>query len=364
MIRWKQVKALTFRDVIAETIMGKNGGDVLVESGQTITPSLRHTLIQKGVQWVCVLGDGAHQEETDIHPLVSPKNLDRFGEEVNEIYNDIILEGRVDKERAETLGKMITNEVVRNFGDVIIPSLYRLKEIDQYTFTHQVNVSIISTTLAMMVFPDDMDRIQKVSVAGLLHDVGKILVPQEILKNRERLSDMEFLIIRKHPDYGYEIAEQSGIDEPDILDPILYHHERWDGRGYNAALAGDSIPLTSRIIMLADVYDALTTERPYKKAWSTYQTVSYIIRESARIFDPDLVNAFLQTFGIYPAGTRVLLSTGEEGEVIGMRKGCISRPLVSVDGKNGWKNRDLDREKTIRILRVIHTVEPDRSISH
>lgn len=356
--RWKQVEALTFRDIIAEDIKGSGSFGTLVELGQTITPALRDKLTLSGVQWVSVIDhDGSGDER--IKPLISPNSLETFRDEVKDIYDHIIDEGRIDKERAESLGKTIAQEVVDNFGELVIPSLYQLKDIDQYTFVHQVNVSIIATTIATTLFGDDHEKIQQVSVAGLLHDVGKTLIPEKILKNRERLSELEFNLIKKHPDYGYEIASQSGISDKDILDPILYHHERWDGKGYNAKIAGDSIPLTSRIMSLADVYDALTTERPYKKAWPAYQVASMIVKESSRMFDPSLVNTFLKVFGIYPTGTKVMLSTGQEATVIGTRQGFMTRPLVSIHTDTGVENLDLSEDTQVKILKVIHTKVED-----
>ncbi|HPB87014.1 MAG TPA: HD domain-containing phosphohydrolase, partial [Thermotogota bacterium] len=169
-------------------------------------------------------------------------------------------------------------------------------------------------------------------------------IPPEILKSRERLPDMEFNIIKKHPTYGHGIAKQSGLEDTVILNSILYHHEQWDGNGYNEGKKGEEIPFESRLMMVADVYDALTTIRPYKRAWSPYEATTFLIQETKKKFDPFIVNLFLKVFGLYPVGTHVALSSGHTGVVVGNKTGAVSRPLVRLnDGQNTILDMFVDR---------------------
>ncbi len=353
MTRWKKTEELTFRDVMGETIMGNEPGDILVRYGQGITPDQRETLCYRGVEWVCVQGIDPNQMNTH-KPMVSPIQLDEFLKEVNDLYDQIMEEGRVDCETAEQLGKEIAKEVIDNFSEIIIPSLTQLKEMDQYTFTHQINVSIIATSISMRLFPNDKDRIRDIALAGLLHDAGKTMVPQEILMNTEQLTEREFSIVKQHPILGCSILEESGIHRKEILDPILYHHERWNGKGYNTGRSGKEIPLVSRIISISDVYDALTSDRPYKCAWPPSEATQYIVRESSHMFDPELVNLFLRIFGLHSPGSKVLLSSGEEAIVIGNRYGYIAHPLVSVIRDGTPFELDLSTEKKVRIQKPLY----------
>ncbi|PKN04727.1 MAG: hypothetical protein CVU74_05410, partial [Deltaproteobacteria bacterium HGW-Deltaproteobacteria-9] len=135
------------------------------------------------------------------------------------------------------------------------------------------------------------DQMRVLSISAILHDIGKIAVPEQILDKPAKLTAEEFDIVRKHPHAGADII--SSIPSYDaILTGIMYHHERWDGTGYPEGLQGEDIPLFARIICVADVYDALTADRPYRKAWSSNQTMQFLEEEKGKMFDPELVDVF------------------------------------------------------------------------
>ncbi len=129
------------------------------------------------------------------------------------------------------------------------------------------------------------------SISAILHDIGKIAVPEQILDKPAKLTDEEFDIVRKHPRAGADIISSIPSYDP-ILAGIIHHHERWDGTGYPDGLKGENIPLFARIICLADVYDALTADRPYRSAWSSNQTIQFLEAQKAKMFDPTLVDVF------------------------------------------------------------------------
>jgi HD-GYP domain-containing protein (c-di-GMP phosphodiesterase class II) len=129
-------------------------------------------------------------------------------------------------------------------------------------------------------------------VSAILHDIGKIAVPEQILDKPGKLTDEEFDIVKKHSQTGADIIASIPSYET-ILPGILHHHERWDGKGYPKGLQGENIPLFARIICIADVYDALTEDRPYRKAWSEEEVLKFFEEQKLKMFDPELVDIFL-----------------------------------------------------------------------
>jgi len=351
LIKWKMTEHLENGDMIYETIVGNRPDDLIVSKGEMVTDSLKQRLSLRGIKWVSVWENSINIEQLD--PVFDQQQIKKFESDLESITKKILDDGRIDVEATEDIASDITNSIVTNYGEYLVPSLAQLKNFDEYTFTHQVNVSIISTMIAADFFSVDSPQLLKIATGGLLHDMGKLWIPPEILLSREKLADVEFNIIKKHPKYGHSIATYSGIDDETILNCILNHHERFDGKGYCSQLMGEDIPLVGRIMMVADVYDALTTVRPYKSAWTPYSTVSYIIKESKKMFDPHVVNAFLKMFGIYPVGTRLRLSTGDVATVIGVKRGSISRPVVSIENEREKIALDLNEEKKIKIEKVI-----------
>jgi HD-GYP domain-containing protein (c-di-GMP phosphodiesterase class II) len=350
LIRWKRTNELTNNDIIAEKITGSYYEDVVVNYGEVVNDKVIQRLNARGIQWVSVFEKNASPLEPS--KLISEEKIEYFENEVTDVYEKFVKEKRIDIEKTKKIGKEISEQIAKNYGEYIWPTLSKLKRMDDYTFTHQVNVAIIASTLAYERFGGDMDKVDLVTASGLLHDVGKLWIPPEILKSRERLPDMEFNIIKKHPKYGHGIAILSGLEDTTILNGILYHHERWDGTGYLEGRKKESIPLEARLIMISDIYDALTTVRPYKPAWSPYDATTFLIRETGKILDPEVVNLFLKVFGLYPVGTRVLLSNGIEGVVVGNKTGTIARPLVKLDDTTSAVI-DLFRNQEIMIKQVI-----------
>ena len=153
--------------------------------------------------------------------------------------------------------------------------------------------------------------------------------------------------------YGFEIAEISGVEDPPILNAIRFHHERWDGKGYLKGKKECDIPLEGRLLMVADVFDALTTKRPYKVAWEPYEAVSFIVKQSKKMFDPEIVRLFLLSFGLYPVNTKVILNTDELAIVVGNRRGSITRPIVKVIRNDQQMEIDLSTDDKTSIKKVV-----------
>jgi len=183
----------------------------------------------------------------------------------------------------------------------------------------------------------------RITEAGMLHDIGLGLIDAEARNDVEKLDDE----IMNHPAIGAKFLRDAGMPI-EVTDAVLFHHERWDGRGFPMGLKGKRIPTIARIIAVADAYDTLTSEDIKEKSMPPYYAMRWIISNSKRYFDPDVVSTFVNMVGIYPTGTRVVLSDGREGVVIG-RSEKLMKPIVDVNGQI----LDLSKEPALWIAKVL-----------
>jgi HD-GYP domain-containing protein (c-di-GMP phosphodiesterase class II) len=211
--------------------------------------------------------------------------------------------------------------------------LTQMKNYDEYTFLHSLDVCILALSMArhMNLSRDEM---MQIGIGALLHDVGKMRISPNILKKPATLSETEWVEMRKHPIYSQEIMEASH-DIPDKSKELaLQHHERYNGTGYPFGLKGENIGVFGQIVGVIDFYDAITTDRPYQKAIQPHEAIRHIYEKGHMEFDRLLVERFIQCIGIYPFGTLVLLDTEEMAVVCGSRGESLLRPQVLVIYRN------------------------------
>ncbi|MBD3421559.1 MAG: HD domain-containing protein [Chitinivibrionales bacterium] len=241
---------------------------------------------------------------------------------------DTIRKGRsFSVESIEKSAEDIVDSILRN-PDALI-SLCQIKGHDEYTYTHSVNVGILVTSLAASMDYRE-EQLLHTGIGGLLHDVGKMRVPDSILNKPGRYADWEFGIMKKHPAHGIDIIKGKKAISEDARKVVLQHHERCDGSGYPFSLTAENISEIGLIAAVADVYDALTSDRVYRAAWTPQKALALIFQGADSQYSKTIVERFTRHLGIYPVGSFVRLVSQEMGIVVRIEKGKLLAPIVLI----------------------------------
>jgi HD-GYP domain-containing protein (c-di-GMP phosphodiesterase class II) len=261
----------------------------------------------------------------------------------------------VDGKKIKEMVEKLLENILRS--DFIIANLSDIRSIDDYTYSHSVNVCILSliTGIALGIKGESL---RELGVGALLHDIGKIMIDEQILQKPTNLTINEFDEVKKHTVYGYEILKNSSDVNSTAHIIALSHHERKDGSGYPYSLKNNDIPVPARIVAISDVYDALTTNRIYRKKMLPHEVVDYMCSLSNKHFDKTVLDAFISHIANYPVGTAVKLNSGEKGLVAKYNKNFPNRPVVRIvideNGKMLVKPKEIDlfRKPEYRIVDI------------
>ncbi len=275
--------------------------------------------------------------------------------ELNSIFDEHEAIKELSKESIQKVSSIADDILadISNDATYLGNQMIALQNYDDYTYKHCLRVSMLATSVAANLGLSRKDS-KEVVVAALLHDIGKSSIDHEIIIKPSKLTEKEFDEIKRHPHIGYNILKNSKdiIFSPNVLSGVLFHHEKYDGSGYPTGIKDKDIPLIARIIAVCDVFDALTSNRPYRKPWSVAEAEEYILGASGTHFDFDVTSAFLRAFNPYPIGTMVELSNGRHGIVIENNQNVL-RPTIRIQGENSGEEIDLSSD--FRFLSVMVT---------
>lgn len=246
-------------------------------------------------------------------------------QQVVSMFQEARMGNAISAEAAGELVEEISSSVLRNPGALI--SLARLKTADDYTYMHSVAVCALMVALARQLGLDEKE-VREAGMAGLMHDLGKALMPMEVLNKPGKLTDDEFRVIKSHPVEGHRLLAEGKKVSDIVLDVCLHHHEKVDGSGYPDRLTSDQIGLFAKMGAVCDVYDAITSNRPYKAGWDPAESILKMTEWSKGHFDEKVFQAFIKSIGIYPSGSLVKLSSGRLAVVLEQSEKSLLMPRV------------------------------------
>ncbi|MCL2620667.1 MAG: HD-GYP domain-containing protein [Defluviitaleaceae bacterium] len=329
-MRFIKIDQLEAGMTTARPIYNKQGA-LLIKKGHSLESrniSALHNMKYVGIYIVDAL---SHDVDIEAEEMVDPETRHNAVSLVESMYAQAA-DTKLSKasNSAGEVTALITDIVERIFeSDTAVMNVPLLRTFDEYTYRHSVDVGMLTIMLgkAMNLSKENLMELGK---SAFFHDLGKMFVPLEILNKEGRLTDREYEIMQKHTQLGYDFVRDILHENKSVTSGVLFHHEKYDGTGYPHKLKGEDIPIFGRMIAVADVYDALGTDRPYRRAFSPSESYEAILAQSGTHFDPDIVLAFRDTIAPYPAGITVKLSNGLHGLVVRNNPSFIARPLIKV----------------------------------
>lgn len=323
---------------LGRTIFGANGGELLT-AGVELRECHLERLKKFGVDSLYL--DDEISEGIEVNDVIKDETRNEAIFLVKDMMNNYHFSSSVDVPEVKRMVNKILDELLIN--DDILYNLSEIKYVDDYTFEHSVNVCILSLITGIGL-GFDINNLRDLGTGAILHDIGKLCIPKEILKKPSQLTVEEFEEIKKHTFLGYDILKKSGNISLVSSYIAFGHHERYDGSGYPLQLKKENIQIFARIVAIADVYDALTSDRVYRKKLKPNEVYDYITSLGIYHFDPLVIDSFVRYVTVYPVGTGVLLNTRERAIVAKSNRSFPTRPVVRVIYDKGMKKKAIHKE--------------------
>lgn len=298
--------------IVGKSIFNEEG-HVLVNYRVTLTEKLIQRMMEKGLKGLYI--EDSLSSDIDIENLITDGLEVKAAQALNEM----------DIDAAMDIAGEITDELSLQ-GDISV-NLVSLRTTSDYTYKHSINVAILSV-LTGIGLGLKKPMLRELAAAGLLHDIGKINIPPETMDKAGPLTEEEYELIKKHSEFGYEKIKNNISISSKTKMGVYMHHENINGTGYPMGLSGDQIYMFAKIIHIADVYDAITSERVYKKAQSPAEAIEFLMKNAGTMFQPEYVKAFITYIPVYPKGRNVILSDGTTAVVVENRQHHTLYPVV------------------------------------
>lgn len=302
-----------------------DGGRLMLARGMKLTPALISVLRRRGYTRVAL--EDSLTDDVEIDESIQEETRQMTITVMDSVMKNVLRGTPGDLRPIKDAVMAIIQDLRENpkatFG------LYSLCAFDEETYTHSINVCVLSLSAAG-VLGWSMARLKDLGLGALLHDVGKVLIPKHIINKPALLTDEEYALVKTHSMKGFELLQQCYNTGPVIAHAALDHHERLDGSGYPRQVKGDSITEFGRMVAVADVYEAMTADRPQRKAVLPEAVHAFLMEKRGTLFDGDMVEAMFKRVALYPTGTILSLWGGYVGVVIKQDPRTNSRPVVRI----------------------------------
>ncbi|MDR1961086.1 MAG: HD-GYP domain-containing protein [Gracilibacteraceae bacterium] len=328
-MRFVEIDNLRIGMTVGQDVFISSADAALLAKGQQLTARFIERMKEHGLPGVYIYDPNKPSplvlnNEPAISPQLKQEGLTAIEHMFSAIENSASAEAVKVIKHLDSVVDNLIDSLSYNKGVLI--NIDDIKSYDDYTYHHSMSVSILSIAIGIALgIP--RAKLNKLGQCAVLHDIGKIFVPLEIINKPDKLTPIEFQEIKKHPLHGYSYIKEHGIGSPDVGEIVCNHHEKIDGTGYPRGLKGRDIHVYSRIISVADVYDALTSQRPYRTPSPPSEALEFIMGGCGTAFDYDVVQAFVAKVELYPVGSLVLLSNNETARILSNQK---NRPTVEI----------------------------------
>ncbi len=310
--------------VLAKDVYNHEDGRLLLLKGFSLQPRYIEKLMSLGILYAYIdeAAQPAKGEEYSEEKV--------YSEAISAVKN-VLTSVRDGKGLSVAPVKETVDEIVQKVinHESIFMQLTGIRDIDNYTFQHCVDVCIYSVITGRNMSLSTQE-LTELGMGAILHDIGKCKIPFDILLKPGELTKEEYMIMKLHTVYGYDIISNTEGLNKRIAGIACQHHEKWDGSGYPIGLKDNQIDVLARIVAIADVYDALTADRCYRRKDLPHKAAEFVIGNSGTLFDPHITNTFFKSIAIYPEGSMVVLNTGEIGSVVEVNKGMSLRPKIRI----------------------------------
>lgn len=323
-MRRVMIDNLKGNEIVARPVYSLNGS-FLLSKGIHIKKSYIVRLKELGVNYIYI--EDELSKGVELKDFIEERTRENCKKEVRKVLENYSTQGHLELMNIVSAAQDIVDSVLSQ-KDIIV-NLVDIRRKDEYTYAHSVNVCALSVLLAIKL-GFNRNRVMDIAIGALLHDLGKVLIPEEILNKSGKLNEKEYEIVKQHVIHGYEaMSEASWISSISKV-VILTHHENVDGSGYPFGWTGNKINSATKVISICNVFDSMVTEKPYREAYKIYEVIEYLVANKGRLFDEEIVDEFIKYIAVYPSGMGIITNEGKKGIVLRQNNGFPTRPVIRI----------------------------------